>query len=114
VFSAANNRLAMHLAPPLGRDHFFAIFMVVWQLTLGLSPVLWGLLLDVLGAWKTTVLGVEWNRYSVYFLLVAVAFAVAFWLCRRLEETKAAQLPTLMKELLVEEPRRWWLLLTGR
>lgn len=114
VFSAANNRLAMQLAPPLGRDHFFAIFMVVWQLTLGLSPVLWGLLLDVLGAWKTTVLGVEWNRYSVYFLLVAGAFAVAFWLCRRLEETRAAQLPTLMKELLVDEPRRWWLLLTGR
>ncbi len=114
LFTAANNRLAMQLAPALGRDHFFAIFMVVWQLTLGLSPVLWGLLLDALGGWKVRVAGAEWNRYSAYFALVAVSFAGAFWLCRRLEETRAAQLPALMRELLLDEPRRWWLLLTGR
>lgn len=114
VFSAANNRLAMHLAPSLGRDHFFAIFMVVWQLTLGLSPVLWGLLLDAMGSWQTSWGPLAWNRYSVYFALVAAAFGVAYWLCRRLEEPKAAQLPALMRELLLDEPRRWWLLLTGR
>lgn len=114
LFSAANNRLAMQLAPPLGRDHFFAIFMVVWQLTLGLSPVLWGLLLDGLGTWEVAAFGVAWNRFSVYFALVALTFGAAFWLCRRIEEPKAAELPALMRELLLDEPRRWWLLLTGR
>ena len=114
VFSAANTRLAMQLAPPLGRDHFFALFMVVWQLTLGLSPVLWGLLLDGVGAWSTSAWGADWNRFSVYFALVTFAFAASFWQCRRLEEHRAAELPALMRELLLDEPRRWWLLLTGR
>lgn len=114
VFSAANNRLAMQLAPALGRDHFFALFMVVWQLTLGLSPVLWGLLLDGVGPWRAKAFGADWNRFSIYFALVGAAFGAAFWLCRRLEEHRAAELPALMRELLLEEPRRWWLLLTGR
>ncbi len=114
VFSAANNRLAMQLAPAMGRDHFFALFMVVWQLTLGLSPVLWGLLLDLVGPWSAHGWGADWNRYSIYFALVAGAFGVAFWLCQRLDEPKAAEFPTLMRELLLDEPRRWWLLLTGR
>lgn len=114
LFSAANNRLAMEIVPRLGRNHFFALFMVVWQSTLGLSPVLWGLLLDAVGARQGFLLGFAWNRYSLYFALVSVAFVVAFWLCQRLEEPRAAEVQRLFRELLVDEPRRWWTLVTGR
>ena len=114
LFSAANNRLAMHIVPKQGRNHFFALFMVVWQLTLGLSPVLWGLLLDAIGPREATALGLNWNRYSVFFGLVALAFVGAFALCRRLEEHRAAEVQTLVRELLVDEPRRWWTFVTGR
>ena len=114
LFSAANNRLAMHIVPKQGRNHFFALFMVVWQITLGLSPVLWGLLIDAIGTREATALGVSWNRYSVFFALVALAFAGAFALCRRLEEPRAAEVHALMRELLVDEPRRWWTQVTGR
>jgi MFS family permease len=114
IFSAANNRLAMHIVPPMGRNHFFALFMVVWQITLGLSPVAWGLLLDVIGTREAHWLGLEWNRYSVYFGLSAAAFVVAGLLCRKLEEPKAAEMQALMRELFVVEPRRWWSIVTGR
>jgi MFS family permease len=114
LFSAANNRLAMQIVPKLGRNHFFALFMVVWQITLGLSPVLWGLLLDAIGPREATTIGFGWNRYSIYFGLVAAAFVWAFALCRRLEEPRAAEVQALVRELLVDEPRRWWTLVTGR
>ena len=114
LFSAANNRLAMEIVPRLGRNHFFALFMVVWQITLGLSPVLWGLLLDAIGTRQGVLLGFTWNRYSLYFAMVAVSFIVAFWLCQRLEEPKAAEVQRLFRELLVDEPRRWWMIVTGR
>ncbi len=114
LFSAANNRLAMEIVPALGRNHFFALFMVVWQLTLGLSPVGWGLMLDAIGTSKTVLLGVEWNRYSVYFGLVAVSFIVAFVLCQRLMEPRAAEISRLVRELMFEEPRRWWTFFVGR
>lgn len=114
LFSAANNRLAMHIVPKQGRNHFFALFMVVWQITLGLSPVLWGLLIDAIGEREATALGVGWNRYSVFFGLVALAFVAAFALCRRLEEPRAAEVHALVRELLVDEPRRWWTQVTGR
>lgn len=114
LFSAANNRLAMEIVPPLGRNHFFALFMVVWQITLGLSPIAWGLLLDAIGGWHGSTLGFAWNRYSLYFALVSVAFVVAFWFCQRLEEPRAAEVQHLLRELLVDEPRRWWTFVTGR
>ncbi len=114
IFSAANNRLAMNIVPTMGRNHFFALFMVVWQITLGLSPVLWGLVLDGIGANEWTALGLNWNRYSVFFGLVGLSFIGAGVLCRRLEENTASGVQTLVKELLVDEPRRWWAVMTGR
>lgn len=114
LFSAANTRLAMNIVPTMGRNHFFALFMVVWQITLGLSPVLWGLVLDGIGGHESTALGLNWNRYSLFFGLVGLAFIGAFVLCRRLEENTASGVQTLVRELLVDEPRRWWSLMTGR
>ena len=114
LFSAANTRLAMNIVPTMGRNHFFALFMVVWQITLGLSPVLWGLVLDGIGDHESTALGLNWNRYSLFFGLVGLSFIGAFVLCRRLEENTASGVQTLVKELLVDEPRRWWSVMTGR
>ena len=63
-------------------------------------------------AWK--FLGFEWNRYSIYFALVVVAFAWAFDLCRKLVEPRAAEVSQLIRELMIEEPRRWWTFFAGR
>ena len=114
LFSVANNRLAMAIVPAMGRNHFFALFAVVWQLTLGVSPVLWGVMLDAVGDRSGPWLGITWNRYSVFFGLACAAFAWAFHLARRLQEPKAAGADALLRELLVQNPQRWLVRMFGR
>jgi MFS family permease len=105
----ANTRLAMAIIPTMGRSHFFAIYSVVLNVTLGLAPILWGLMIDALipvtGRWQ----GLEWNRYSIFFAAVAVSFLVTAGLARRLEEPHAVHMDDLLREILIQTPQRFWL-----
>lgn len=114
VFSMANTRLAMTIVPPMGRDHFFALFSVVGNLTLGLSPVFWGLLIDAFGARVVSWGSFSLNRFSLFFLLVTAMFLITGGLCRRLDEPRAAQLPELLRDLLAQRPLRSWVRLWPR
>jgi MFS family permease len=108
-----NTRLAMVLVPEMGRSHFFALYSVVANLTLGLAPVLWGLIIDAFGGRKATWQGIEINRFSFFFLAVLVVFGVTLFLCRRLDEPKARDIDELLREIL-ESPQRLWLRLWPR
>jgi hypothetical protein len=105
----ANTRLAMAVIPQMGRNHFFALYSVLGSLTLGLSPILWGLFLDgtafVQGNWN----GFEVNRFSLFFMAVTIAFIMNIVLCRRLEEPEAASLEELLRDILQQSPLRIWL-----
>ena len=114
LFSVANNRLAMGIVPAMGRNHFFALFAVVWQLTLGISPILWGLLLDALGDLHDSWMGFEWNRYSVFFGLASVAFGLAFLRVRQLHEPRAGTADALLREFLIQHPQKLLVRLFGR
>lgn len=105
----ANNRLAMAIVPVMGRNHFFALYSVTTNVTLGLAPIAWGVLIDAVGERRPVWFGMEWNRFTVFFALAAVAFAVTFLLSRRLEEPKAASLETLLREILIQSPQKFWL-----
>ncbi|MDW8308954.1 MAG: MFS transporter [Verrucomicrobiales bacterium] len=114
MVNMANARLAMAIAPAMARNHFLAIYSVVGNVTLGLSPIGWGILIDAYGLRAPQVLGVEWNRFTVFFAATAVAFGVMLALSRQLEEPKAATLEELLRELLIESPQRFWLRLWPR
>src|SRR6185369_13502896 len=98
----ANTRLAMAIIPPVGRYHFFAIYSVVNNVTLGLAPILWGLVIDSVGSRSRIWLGVEWNRFTVFFAGAALAFLVSVVFARRLVEPEAASMEELMREILIE------------
>lgn len=98
-------RLAMQLAPPMGRSHFFALYSVVANLTLGLSPIGWGLLIDVWGPRRPEWLGATWGRYAAYFSGALVVFLWTLWQCRRLEEPRARGAGELLREILSEPAR---------
>jgi MFS family permease len=106
--SMANVRLAMAIIPLMGRNHFFALFSVVGNLTQGVAPILWGLLLDGLGSqtWRWSLFVV--NRYVVFYLAVAVVFGVAFILSRWLEEPRATRMDELLREVFIDSPIRFW------
>lgn len=110
----ANARLAMAIAPVLARNHFLAIYSVVGNVTLGLSPIGWGILIDAYGPRAPLALGLEWNRFTVFFAAAALAFGVMLALSRRLDEPRAASLEDLLREILIESPQRFWLRLWPR
>jgi MFS-type transporter involved in bile tolerance (Atg22 family) len=105
----AYTRLAMLVIPEMGRNHFFALYSVLGSVTLGLAPVLWGLVIDAF-AWVHGVwLGLEWNRYSLFFAAVAVCMTVALALSRRLEEPEARGMDELLRDIFDRTPLRWWI-----
>jgi len=114
LVSMSNTRLAMAVIPVMGRNHFFAIYSVVSNVTLGLSPIAWGLLIDAVGVHSPVWLGLEWNRYTIFFAGAALVFGVALMLARRLDEPKAASLEELLREILIQSPQRFWLRLWPR
>lgn len=104
-----NTRLAMALAPEMGRSHFFALYSVVANLSMGLSPIAWGLALDFVGDRSALWWGLEWNRFSLYFLGAMIAFIGSVFLTTRLIEPQSGRLDALLRELLVISPQRNWM-----
>lgn len=112
--SMANVRLAMAIIPVMGRDHFFALFSVVGNLAMGLSPILWGVLIDSQRGLDVAWHGFSVNRYSLFFALTALVFLATFVLCQRLEEPKAVSMEALLRDILIESPQRVWVRLWPR
>ena len=108
LINMANNRLAMAIVPAQGRNHFFALYSVFANVAMGLAPIGWGLLIDAIGARHAAWLGLDWNRYTVFFALAAGAFAVTFVVARRLHEPKAASMEQLISDILANSPLRFW------
>jgi MFS family permease len=114
LVSMSNTRLAMAVIPLMGRNHFFAIYSVVNNVALGLAPIAWGVLIDAVGVHSPLWLGLQWNRYTIFFAGSAVVFGVALILARRLDEPQAASLEELLREILIQSPQRFWLRLWPR
>jgi MFS family permease len=109
LIQMANTRLAMAVIPVMGRNHFFAIYSTVGNVTLGVAPIAWGLLIDAVGARSPVWLGLAWNRYTVFFAAAALAYTVALTLARRLHEPEAASMEDLLREILIQSPQRFWI-----
>ncbi len=114
LVNMANTRLAMAIVPVMGRNHFFAIYSVLLNVTQGLAPIGWGMLIDAVGQHAPLWLGLSWNRFTVFFAGAACAFAVTLLLARRLDEPKAASMEELLREILIQSPQRVWLRLWPR
>lgn len=108
------NRLAMATIPEMGRNHFFAIYSVIGNLALGIAPIAWGLVIDAMGARSPAWMGVEWNRFTIFFAGTAATVVVTFGISRRLDEPRAVSMEALLREILIQSPQRFWLRLWTR
>jgi MFS family permease len=106
LVNMSNTRLVMAIAPTMGRNHFFALFSVLGNVTLGLSPILWGLLIDAVGPWQRLWSAFQWNRYSIFFAAVIAVFGVMLFFARKLDEPQAANMEQLLREILIQSPQR--------
>jgi MFS family permease len=109
LIQMANTRLAMAIIPVMGRNHFFAIYSTLGNVTLGLAPIAWGLLIDAVGHHSTNWLGITWNRYTVFFAAAAFSFTITLALARWLHEPEAASMEDLLREILIQSPQRFWI-----
>jgi len=105
----ASSRLAMAIIPAMGRNHFFVIYSVFACVALGLAPILWGLIIDLIGDRQAVFLGLNWNHYTIFFALVLLVFVVALVLARKIHEPKAASLEALLTDIIIDSPQRLWL-----
>ena len=81
---------------------------MVSNLTQGIAPVLWGLMIEALTPLNTSWQGLKLNRYTVFFLAVEGVLLVALMLCRRLDEPTALNMESLRRDLF-HLPARLWL-----
>lgn len=109
LVTMANNRLAMAIIPIMGRTHFFVLYSVFANVTLGLSPILWGVIIDLIGTRHGSFLGLEWTQYTIFFALVLLTFVGALLLAGKLHEPKSASLEALLTEIMIQSPQRLWL-----
>ncbi len=109
ALTMANTRLAMAVVPAMGRAHFFALFSVVSNLSLGVAPVIWGLVIDAFGRRRLALGGFELNRYSLFFLLVSAVMALTLGLAGKLEEPQAGRVESLLRSLLAQMPLPSWM-----
>ncbi len=103
----SNTRLAMAVIPVMGRNHFFAIYSVVGNVTLGIAPVAWGLLIDAVGARSHHWLGLNWNRFTIFFAAASAVYVGTLYFIRKLDEPEAASMEALLKEILIHSPQRF-------
>lgn len=89
AFNAANARLVFGVVPSNGRNHFFAIYTVLTQLGMGVSPVTWGLMLDFIGTYETVTGVFSWQRHSFYFGVLFAMTLLALLLAGILREPGA-------------------------
>jgi len=96
----------MVITPQMGRNHFFALYSVVANLSLGLSPVLWGILIDLFSTLNVKAYGLSWNRFTLYFLGAGFMFLITVLLKIRLEEPASKNVEDLVKEMFISSPQR--------
>ncbi len=85
-FELANVRLSMKTMPAVGRSHFFACFTVVTSLGLGITPILWGLILDAIGGYQSVTGFMQWNRFSIFYCSLLGLSVATILLASRLKE----------------------------
>jgi hypothetical protein len=96
----------MSTVPQMGRSHFFAMFSVITNVTLGSLPVVWGAALDAVGKWHASWGGWEWNQYSLLYVALTAIMLLALWLGRHLTEPRAMTTDAFLQELVLRTPAR--------
>lgn len=86
MFGVASTRILMSSVPAMGRNHFFALYAVFSGLALGVAPMAWGTLLDLIGPLDLVFGALHINRYTVYFAAILILALWVRWLSARLHE----------------------------
>lgn len=82
AFNLANLHLGMSVVPDTGKNHYFALTTVITSLGLGLVPIIWGWILDLLGGLDLLIGPFHLRRHSIYFLGICLLSLAALAMSR--------------------------------
>ena len=104
----------MGIVPVMGRPHFLALYSVASNLTFGLTPLLWGPIMDYLNHWHVAWGFWQWNSYSLLYCMIAATMGAGLFMLRSVVEPITMTWDVFMSELLVKTPSRAVSRLIGR
>lgn len=84
-FAAANNHMQSVSVPQIGRNHHFALLLVLLNLAAGVSPLAWGLVLEAIGNNRIHLFDLDITRYAVLFISCAGLLVLVLTMLRRLD-----------------------------
>jgi len=107
IYDLALTRLLMNsFGDRPATTQYFALQSVIVSLLAGISPILWGWLLDSLRRLDVTVAGAKLNAFALFFGLQWLPLGVVFLMLTQVHETSAASTGTLLHQIFVEAPNR--------
>lgn len=110
-----STRLAMATIPETGRSHYFAVYSVIGSVVLGLSPILWGVMVDFLGQREPLeFLGRSWAPFAVLFSGLSAFFLLTSIAALRVHEPDSVSLDQLLRNALSRNRLRFWIRLWPR
>ena len=93
---------------------YFALHSVLISLMVGISPILWGLLLDTLRKQQYTVGGMQLDGFAVFFALQWVCLGVVLLAFTQVREPSSTSTGTLLYRVFVAAPTQRFTQLTSR
>lgn len=111
MVNLANVRLAMLTVPESGRSHYFAVFSVVNSVSLGVAPLIWGILIDATSGLSKMFVGgrFELNSWSLLFALLTVLYVASVLVSTRIVEPRSVRWEAVMRLMLHRSRVRYWL-----
>jgi MFS family permease len=107
IYDLALTRLLMNsFGDRPAMTQYFALQSVIVSLLAGISPILWGWLLDSLRGLDVTVAGTELNAFALFFGLQWLLLGVVFLMLTQVHEASAASTGALLHQIFVEAPNR--------
>jgi MFS family permease len=106
LFNLANTRSVMATVPEMGRSHFFALYSVLNSLTLGILPIVWGIILDGLRTFHWHCGRFDLDNYTLLYFWLILTILAGFRLLAALSESRALSNEEFFRELLVDTPSR--------
>jgi MFS family permease len=91
IFSVSCSQILIGTVPQMGRSHFFALYSVIIGIGTGVTPIIWGFILDALTNYELTMWIFHWKRHSIYFLGLLILNLLAYINIRRFSELSNTQ-----------------------
>ncbi|MCE5230686.1 MFS transporter [bacterium] len=83
-FHISNQRLALNIAPKNFPVLGISTMQVFFSLSMGIGPIIWGGVLDMMKGVHWTVAGFPIDRYTIFYAISALMMISAKWMIRRL------------------------------